>query len=103
MAILISGALMLVLSLSASFIAALKISTLIRLITYASTCFALIALRGRGGVQPASFSVPAGRIVAIVAVGLSIWLLQGSTWNEALLVAIVAAAGLPIYLLSRRR
>lgn len=103
MAILISGALMLVLSLSASFIAALKISTVIRLITYASTCFALIALRGRGGVQAASFSVPAGRIVAIAAVGLSIWLLQRSTWNEALLVVIVAAVGVPIYLLSRRR
>jgi len=102
-AILITGAIMLVLSLSASFIAALKISTVIRLITYASTCFALIALRRKGGVQEASFIVPAGPVVAVVAVALSVWLLQSSTWNDALLVAIAAAAGIPIYLLSRRR
>ncbi len=102
-AILISGVIMLVLSLSASFIAALKISTVIRLITYASTCFALIALRGKSGVQPASFNVPAGRVVAFAAVALSAWLLLSSTWHEALLVAVVAAAGLPIYLLGSRR
>ena len=102
-AILISGALMLVLSLSASFIAALKISTVIRLITYASTCFALMSLRSREGAPPASFSVPAGRVVAVAAIGLSVWLLLSSTWKEVALVAAVAAAGLPIYLFSRQR
>lgn len=102
-AILISGVLMLVLSLSASFIVALKISTVIRLITYASTCVALIVLRKREGAQPASFSVPGGHVVAVAAVALSVWLLLSSTWHEALLVATAAAAGLPIYFWSRRR
>lgn len=100
-AILLSGALMLVLSLTASFIAALKISTVIRLITYASTCVALMALRAKEGAQPASFTVPAGRLVAVAASGLSAWLFLSSTWYEVMLVIITAAVGLPIYFFYR--
>ena len=101
--ILISGALMLGLSLSATFITALKISTVIRLITYASTCIALVALRRNGEVRPAAFVVPAGGTVAIAAVALSAWLLFSSTWHEVLLVGVAAAVGLLIYLACRRR
>lgn len=102
-AILISGALMLGLSLSATFIAALKISTVIRLITYTSTCVALIALRREEETRPAAFVTPAGHVVAIAAVALSVWLLLSSTWNEVLLVGVAAGLGLLIYIACRRR
>jgi amino acid transporter len=102
-AILLSAVIMLALSLSATFIAALKISTVIRLITYASTCIALIALRGNAEAQPAGFAVSAGRLIAVAAVALSMWLLLASSWHEILLVAIAAAAGLPIYFACRQR
>jgi len=100
-AILISGALMLGLSLTATFIAALKISTVIRLITYASTCIALIALRNKEGTESASFNVSGGIFVALAAIALSVWLLLSSTWYEAGLVAIAAVVGVPIYFLCR--
>lgn len=99
--ILVSGALMLVFSLSASFIAALKISTVIRLITYASSCVSLIVLRRRSA-RPANFVVPGGDAVAVAAVALSAWLLLSSTWGEVALVAVAAAVGLPIYFACRR-
>jgi APA family basic amino acid/polyamine antiporter len=102
-AILISGALMLVLSLSASFITALKISTVIRLITYASTCVALIALRRNQSAPPATFIAPAGSAVAIAALALSAWLLHSSSWHEGLLVGVAAGVGLAIYLVCRPR
>jgi basic amino acid/polyamine antiporter, APA family len=102
-AILISGALMLALSLSATFITALKISTVIRLITYASTCIALIVLRRKSDVQPAAFVVPAGGVVAVAALVLSAWLFLSSTWYEVMLVGAAALAGLLVYLACRPR
>ncbi len=100
-AIAITAVVMLVFALQASFIAALTISTIIRLITYAATSLALITLRRDSGVAPATFIVPGGPVVAIAATALSAWLLLSSTWNEALLVAIAAALGLLIYFACR--
>lgn len=96
-AILISAAVMLVLALQATFIAALTISTIIRLITYAATCLALIKLRRDEDVATASFNVRGGAFIAIAATALSAWLLLGSTWTEAILVAAAAALGFAIH------
>lgn len=98
-AILVSAIVMLVFSLQASFIAALTISTIIRLITYAATCIALIKLRRDPNAVPATFTVPGGSFIAIAATALSGWLLVNSSGNEVLLLAIAAALGLMIYLL----
>jgi basic amino acid/polyamine antiporter, APA family len=102
-AILVSSAFMLALTLSGTFITAATISTLIRLLTYAVTCAALPVLRQERKGRPAIFRVPAGPLVSMVALAMVAWLFSNSTWNEAQLVAAAAAIGLPFYFLRNVR
>ena len=96
--ILITGAIMLVLTLKSSFVAALTISAIARLVTYAATCLALPVLRRKKGVPAAEFRVRAGTVIAIVCLILIVWLLLNSTLYEAIVAAIVAVVGFVIYL-----
>jgi APA family basic amino acid/polyamine antiporter len=96
-AILITAALMLVLTLKSSFVAALTISAIARLVTYGATCIALPVLRWRNDAPPAGFRLRYGTVIAILALLLAAWLLANSTWQEARAAAIAAAVGLLIY------
>jgi len=96
-AILVTAAVMLVLTLKSSFVAALTISAIARLVTYAVTCAALPVLRRRSGVAVAMFKVRGGSIIAAAALVLAIWLLANSTLKEALQAGIAALVGLLIY------
>lgn len=123
--ILITAALMLFLTLKSSFVQALTISTLARLVTYAATCLALplfrrrhetalprshsrlrrvlaiipsLLIRRRHDIPPPAFRLPGGTVIAILSLLLIVWLLAHSTLQEALATAIVAWAGLLIYL-----
>jgi amino acid transporter len=106
-AILITAAVMLFLTLNSSFVAALTISAIARLVTYGATCLALPVFRRRRDAPPATFRLPFGTVIAILSLLLAAWLLANSTWQEARAAAIAAAAGLLIYfayqLYSRRR
>jgi amino acid transporter len=95
--ILLTAGLMLFLTLKSSFVTALTISAIARLVTYAATCLALPVLRRRRDVPPALFRLPGGTIVAILALVLIVWLLLNSTLHEARDAALAAAAGLVIY------
>ena len=97
-AILLSAAVMLVLTLSGTFIYLVTISTLIRLLTYAATCVALPILRHRNGEHQSRFRVPAGRAVSSIALILCVWLLSTSSWREARDIVIAGALGLVIHL-----
>lgn len=94
-AILLSAIIMLVLTLQGTFISALTISTVIRLLAYVATCLALPKLRQQASTAP--FRAPAGIVVAIAATLLSVWLLSNSSWSDARAVALSAALGLLIY------
>jgi amino acid transporter len=96
-AILLTALVTLVLTVFSTFISALTISAVIRLIAYATTCAALPILRRNSGVPPPKFLAPAGPIVALTAVTLSVWLLANSTWGEARLVAIASVIGFVLY------
>jgi basic amino acid/polyamine antiporter, APA family len=96
-AILITAGLMLFLTLQSSFVAALTISTIARLVTYASTCIALPVFRRRA-TSPAAFHLPGGTIVAVLSLALIVWLLLHSTLQEAKVAALAAGVGLLIYL-----
>jgi APA family basic amino acid/polyamine antiporter len=100
-AILVTAALMLLMTLKGSFVAALTISAIARLVTYGATCLSLPIFRRRKNVAPAVFHLPGGSIIAILALLLAIWLLANSTWNEARAAAIAAAVGLLICLAYR--
>lgn len=95
LAILLSAVIMLVVTVQGTFISALTISTVIRLLAYVATCLALPVLRRQVGAAP--FRAPAGIAVAIAATGLSVWLLSNTSWNDARAVGLSAILGLLIY------
>lgn len=101
-AILVNGGLAWILTANGSVIGALSVSTLTRLVTYAVTCAALIALRHRnGGFAAARFRVPGGIAVAIVAVAASLWLMAASTRMEVISFTAILAAGVGLGALYR--
>jgi basic amino acid/polyamine antiporter, APA family len=96
-AIFVTAAIVLVVTLLGDFIYALKISALTRLASYAVTCAALPLLRRRKDLPQPGFVVPAGSLVVILVLVLAAWLLWNSTLVEAKHAAIAAAAGLVTY------
>ncbi len=85
-------------TVSTSFVAALTISVITRLIVYATTCAALPVFRRRENVPKAEFVVPFGGIASILSLILIIWLLtQVDFKKEGLTILIVAAIGLLIF------
>ena len=105
-AILLSSVVMVALTLTGSFVKLAAISTIIRLITYAATCAALLQLRHKPNAPPAAFTAPFGRIAATAALVLSVWLLSNSTRSDALTTVIAGAVGLLLFFgygASRRR
>jgi amino acid transporter len=97
--ILLTAGLMLFLTLKSSFVAALTISTIARLVTYGATCLALPVFRVRREAPAAVFRLPGGSIIAILSLILIVWLLLHSTTAEAAASAWAAATGLLIYFL----
>jgi len=100
-AILITAILMLLFTLKSSFVAALTISAIARLITYGATCAALPLFRGRSQRPRALFRLPGGTAIAFLALLLIVWLLSNSTWQEARAAAIAALVGFAIFLVYR--
>jgi len=96
--IMITSGVMLFLTLKSSFVTALTISAIARLVTYAATCLALPVFRARREAPSAMFRLPGGTIVAILSLLLIVWLLLNATRNEVRVTAYAAAAGLLIYL-----
>jgi amino acid transporter len=102
-AILLTSALMVALTLSGTFLYAVTVSTIARLLIYASTCSALLALRRRAGVPAPAFRLKMGTAVSVAVLLLTAWLLWNTTWREARDTAIAAALGLLVYALRRRK
>lgn len=96
--ILITAGLMLFLTLKSSFLEALTISTIARLVTYGATCLALPVFRARSEVPSPAFRLPGGTVIAILSLLLIVWLLLNSTMAEARAAAVAGAVGLAIYL-----
>lgn len=100
-AILITAAVMLFLTLKSSFVEALTISAIARLVTYAATCLSLPAFRRRSDVPPAGFRLRFGTVIAILGLLLAAWLLAHSSLYEAEVATIAAGVGLLIYFVFR--
>lgn len=96
-AILLTAVIVLVLTLQGTFISALTISTVIRLLAYLATCLALPVLRFSSDAPAPQFRAPAGIAVAVAAILLSVWLLSNSSWHDALAAGLAAALGLLIF------
>jgi basic amino acid/polyamine antiporter, APA family len=96
--ILLTAAVVLVFTIWTSFIAALTISTIARLIVYVTTCAALPIFRQRKDLPRAVFTAPFDVMASVLALGLTIWLLSYVDYKkEGLAVLILALVGLVIY------
>jgi amino acid transporter len=100
-AIIITAGLMLLLTLKSSFVTALTISAIARLVTYGATCLALPVLRMRKNVAAPLFKVHGGPVIAVLSLILAVWLLANSTFTEAWQASVAAGMGLVIYLVYR--
>ncbi len=96
--ILVTTALMLALTLKSSFVAALTISTIARLVAYAVTCASLPVLRRRANAPAAHFKLRGGPLIAAAALILAVWLLLNSTLYEAMASAVAAVVGFLLFL-----
>ena len=96
--ILITAVAVLVLTIQSSFVTALTISTITRLLVYAATCGALPVLRMRKDAPKAEFNAPFGTAAAILSLLLIVWLLTNVDFaKEGLAILIAAAIGIVIF------
>jgi amino acid transporter len=102
-AVLFSSAVVLALTLSGSFISAVTMSAITRLMVYAMSCVAVPVLRRRAGAPAAGFVLRGGAFIPILALALCVWLLSNSGAVEARTVGIAALLGLALHLLFRHR
>jgi amino acid transporter len=97
-AIVVTAAVILVMTIFTSFLSAVTIATITRLIVYATTCLALPVFRQRDDVPASAFHAPLGILAAVLALGLTAWLLGNVDFKkEGLPIVVAVALGLVIY------
>ena len=100
--IILTGIVIFLFTVQSSFIGAVAIATITRLLIYATTCLALPIFRRRKDMPNAPFSAPFGVLAALLSIGLIIWLLTNVDFaKEGLAILIAAALGLLLYFVSR--
>jgi len=95
--ILISSAALLIVSIGFSFMEALTINVIIKLITYVVVCLALPVLRRKKDIKEARFRIRGGIPIAMVSMAICIWLLLNSSWQEVFYVLIASGSGMVLY------
>jgi amino acid transporter len=96
--IILTGAVILVMTIFTTFFSAVTIATITRLLVYATTCLALPVFRQRSDVPEAKFHAPLGILAAVLALGLIAWLLGNVDFKkEGLPIVIAAVVGIIIY------
>ena len=97
-AILFTSFVILILTIQSSFLTALTIATITRLLVYATTCLALPIFRRRADLPKAPFSVPFGVLAALLSIALIAWLLSNVDFaKEGLAILIAAGFGIVLY------
>ncbi|HKX32846.1 MAG TPA: amino acid permease [Blastocatellia bacterium] len=99
--ILLAVTIVLALSISGTFTQMLTLSAIARLISYVTTCVALLVLRRRGDERPAMFRLPGATAITAAAIALSVWLLASNGWRELRQIGIAATLGLLVYVAYR--
>jgi APA family basic amino acid/polyamine antiporter len=101
-AIVATTAAAVLLALFSTFVSALTVSTIARLVAYMATCAALPVMRGRTELPRPSFSAPAGLLIPAAAIALGVWLISNSPWAEVRVAVIFACVGILLYFVSAR-
>jgi amino acid transporter len=95
--IILTAIVMLIFTVQTSFLTALTISTITRLLVYAATCASLPVFRQRENAPQAEFLAPLGVAAAIASLALIGWLLYNVKFDEVKVLALCAVVGLIIY------
>ncbi len=96
--LLITSAMMFILTVQSSFITALTIATITRLIVYATTCASLPVFRYEKNAPEAKFIAPFGIAAAVLSLLLTVWLLTNVDFRkEGVTILIAAIVGLILY------
>jgi APA family basic amino acid/polyamine antiporter len=93
------------LALSGSFVILAVASAVARLITYTGACAATLRLRSRrfeGSVGPATFVIPLGPTVPLLAIAVSLLILAGATRDQLLGGAVGLTAGAVLFIANDR-
>jgi basic amino acid/polyamine antiporter, APA family len=101
-AVVLSGLLVLGLTLSGQFVYLLTVSTIARLLVFGVTCVALPILRRKPDLPVARFMLPGGLAIPAAALALIAWLLASSSFAATRDVAILTVIGALIYAIGRR-
>lgn len=91
------------LALSGSFVILAVASAVARLITYTGACAATLRLRSTrfaGSVSPATFVIPGGATVPVLAIAISLVILAGATRQQLLGGAAGLAAGAVLFVVN---
>jgi amino acid transporter len=96
--LVVNAVIIFVLTVEASFLSALAIATITRLLVYATTCASLPVFRKRSDVPHAKFLAPFGVVAAVLSLVLIAWLMTNVDFTkEGLPIVIVTIVGLIIY------
>ncbi|MGV3657927.1 MAG: APC family permease, partial [Chitinophagaceae bacterium] len=87
-------------SLAWSFMGALTIAVIIRLLMYMAVCAALLKLRRQKG-QETFYKVPFGRVLALAGIAISMYLLTKTEWQELRDFLLVTGAGIAVYFIQK--
>lgn len=90
-------------ALGGSFAQLAAASVVARLIFSAVTCLAVPVLRRKQADRPATFVIPGGALVPVLATLVSLWLLSGMTRAQVIGGAVALAIGALGYLVAARR
>jgi basic amino acid/polyamine antiporter, APA family len=104
-AILVTCAVSLVLALSGTFVALAAASAVARLLVYVVTCASTIRLRNArfdGQVRPATFRLPGGPVIPILAILISLSILFGATQAQLISGTSALAVGAVLYFIAVR-
>lgn len=99
-AIVFTSLIALGLALSGNFSTLAASSAVSRLIVYAGTCASVLALRRQG---PASFTIPGGPVVPVLALVISLAILFGATPIQRQVGLIALVVGAALYVVARWR
>lgn len=100
--ILVTAGLGLALALSGTFVYAITIAAISKLVTSAATCAALPVLRRRDSLNPPTYVVPFGPLLSAIGFAFCTWLLVHSGWTEVRDVALAGVIGMLLYAVTRK-
>ena len=101
LSIVVSCAVVLLLTLTRGHIYLLTISTISRLFAFTVTIVSIPVFRRRPQMAPALFTLPGGMTVPLVALVLIVWLLSGTSWSDTRDVTVATVVGALVFLTGR--